>query len=138
MEENELAADRPDVGHGEAKRILRAEPGDAASLSLPGRKGGGDATTQLMLLGPPLYLIDSRVPPAGSGIVEGHHWTQPCGSVDRGLVLTTHHPAHFSLGLGYLALQEMLLLFKPFSFKAPAVCSGLGQKPHQNTRSLRY
>lgn len=71
----------------------------------------------LLLLGPP----QQGLPLWECGIVEGHHWTQPCGSVDMGLVLTTHHPAHFSLGLGYLALQEMLLLFKPFSFKAPGL-----------------
>jgi len=59
----------------------------------------------------------------GSGTVEGHHWTQPCSSVGRVLVMTTHHPAHFSVGLGYVALQEMLLLFKPFSFSA------LGMRP---------
>lgn len=35
----QLVAERPDVGHGEAKRIPRAEPGDAASPRLPGRKG---------------------------------------------------------------------------------------------------
>lgn len=65
-------------------------------------EGDGDATMCLLLLGPP-----QQGPPLWEyGIVEGHHWTQPCGSVDMGLVLTTHHPAHFSLGLGYLAFEK--------------------------------
>lgn len=72
----------------------------------------------VMLVGATTVCQREECPAVGSGTVEGHHWAQSSSSTAWGLVLPTHRPDH-CWGLGYFALREMILLFKPVSFKAP-------------------